>query len=60
MSERYLTPEDVRKMAEASPPRRLLVEPPDEEPPPPCQSPTCDLNLSACICGNPFGEETSA
>lgn len=26
---------------------------------PPCQSPTCDMNLSACICGTPFGEETA-
>lgn len=22
---------------------------------PPCQSPGCDLDLSACVCGNPFG-----
>jgi hypothetical protein len=27
------------------------------DPAPPCQSPNCDLSLSACVCGNPFGTE---
>jgi hypothetical protein len=24
---------------------------------PPCQSPKCELGLSSCVCGDPFGEE---
>lgn len=28
-----------------------------EEVEPPCQSPACDLDLSACICGEPFGHD---